>query len=148
MALYIPLRNPEKITLSKFFKLFLSLLLSSNLLFCNDKANISTEDLLNLQPPSIVDVLPSGEIFLYEKTQISKDRKSYESSLFLKNLVSGGKEIKVFDKRASYSNVQLGHAGKHIFYTAEGAGALRGTQQIWKKTLPFGIRKQVNFGMN
>ena len=142
MALYIPLRNPEKITLSKFFKLFLSLLLFSNLLFCNDKANISTADLLNLQPPSIVDVLPSGEIFLYEKTQISKDRKSYESSLFLKNLVSG-KEIKVFDKRASYSNVQLGHAGKHIFYTAEGAGALRGTQQIWKKTLPFGIRKQI-----
>ena len=142
MALYIPLRNPEKITLSKFFKLFFTLLLFSNLLFCNDKANISTEDLLNLQSPSIVDVLPSGEIFLYEKTQISKDRKSYESSLFLKDLVSG-KEIKVFDKRASYSNVQLGHAGKHIFYTAEGAGALRGTQQIWKKTLPFGMRKQI-----
>ena len=142
MVSYTPLRNPEKITLSKFFKLFLTLFLLSNLLLCNEKTKISTEDLLNLQPPSIVDALPSGEFFLYEKTQISKDRKSYESSLFLKNLVSG-KEIKVFDKRASYSNVQLGHAGKHIFFIAEGAGTLRGTQQIWKKTLPFGMRKQI-----
>ncbi len=142
MVSYTPLRNPEKITLFKFSNLFLTLFLLSNILFCNEKTKISTEDLLNLQQTSIVDVLPSGEVFLYEKTQISKDRKSYESSLFLKNHVSG-KEIKVFDKRASYSNVQLGQAGKHIFFIAEGAGTLRGTQQIWKKTLPFGMRKQI-----
>ena len=116
MALYIPLRNPEKITLSKFFKLFFTLLLFSNLLFCNDKANISTEDLLNLQPPSIVDVLPSGEIFLYEKTQISKDRKSYESSLFLK-ILSVARRLRFLIREHHILMCSSRHAGKpHFLY--------------------------------
>ena len=75
-----------------------------------------------------------------KRRKSQKIENSMNHHYFLKNLVSG-KEIKVFDKRASYSNVQLVHGFKHIFYTAEGAGALRGTQQIWKKTLPFGMRK-------
>jgi len=128
--------------LSKFLSLSFALLFLSGLLLSNAEDKILTEDILNFEQVDIVDTGSSGDIFLYEKTKVAKDKKTYESSLFLKNYITG-EEFKIFDKRTSYSNVQLGQNGKHIFYIDDGAGALRKTKQIWRKSIPYGIRKQL-----
>ena len=128
--------------MSKFLSLSFALLFLSGLLLSNAEDKILTEDILNFEQVDIVDTGSSGDIFLYEKTKVAKDKKTYESSLFLKNYITG-EEFKIFDKRTSYSNVQLGQNGKHIFYIDDGAGALRKTKQIWRKSIPYGIRKQL-----
>ena len=128
--------------MSKFLNLSFALLFLSGLLVGNTENKILTEDILNFEQVDIVDTGSSGDIFLYEKTKVAKDKKTYESSLFLKNYITG-EEFKIFDKRTSYSNVQLGQNGKHIFYIDDGAGALRETKQIWRKSIPYGIRKQL-----
>ena len=128
--------------MSKFLNLSFALLFLSGLLVGNTENKILTEDILNFEQVDIVDTGSSGDIFLYEKTKVAKDKKTYESSLFLKNYITG-EEFKIFDKRTSYSNVQLGQNGKHIFYIDDGAGALRKTKQIWRKSIPYGIRKQL-----
>ena len=128
--------------MSKFLSLSFALLFLSGLLLGNEEDKILTEDILNFEQVDIVDTGSSGDIFLYEKTKVAKDKKTYESSLFLKNYITG-EEFKIFDKRTSYSNVQLGQNGKHIFYIDDGAGALRKTKQIWRKSIPYGIRKQL-----
>lgn len=128
--------------MSKFLSLSFALLFLSGLLLGNAEDKILTEDILNFEQVDIVDTGSSGDIFLYEKTKVTKDKKTYESSLFLKNYRTG-EEFKIFDKRTSYSNVQLGQNGKHIFYIDDGAGALRKTKQIWRKSIPYGIRKQL-----
>ena len=128
--------------MSKFLSLSFALLFLSGLLLGNAEDKILTEDILNFEQVDIVDTGSSGDIFLYEKTKVAKDKKTYESSLFLKNYITG-EEFKIFDKRTSYSNVQLGQNGKHIFYIDDGAGALRKTKQIWRKSIPYGIRKQL-----
>jgi len=128
--------------LSKFLNLSFALLFLSGLLVGNTENKILTEDILNFEQVDIVDTGSSGDIFLYEKTKVAKDKKTYESSLFLKNYITE-EEFKIFDKRTSYSNVQLGQNGKHIFYIDDGAGALRETKQIWRKSIPYGIRKQL-----
>ena len=128
--------------MSKFLNLSFALLFLSGLLVGNTENKILTEDILNFEQVDIVDTGSSGDIFLYEKTKVAKDKKTYESSLFLKNYITE-EEFKIFDKRTSYSNVQLGQNGKHIFYIDDGAGALRETKQIWRKSIPYGIRKQL-----
>ena len=128
--------------MSKFLSLSFALLFLSGLLLSNAEDKILTEDILNFEQVDIVDTGSSGDIFLYEKTKVAKDKKTYESSLFLKNYITG-EGFKIFDKRTSYSNVQLGQNGKHIFYIDDGAGALRKTKQIWRKSIPYGIRKQL-----
>ena len=128
--------------MSKFLNLSFALLFLSGLLVGNTENKILTEDILNFEQVDIVDTGSSGDIFLYEKTKVAKDKKTYESSLFLKNYITG-EGFKIFDKRTSYSNVQLGQNGKHIFYIDDGAGALRKTKQIWRKSIPYGIRKQL-----
>jgi len=128
--------------LSKFLNLSFALLFLSGLLVGNTENKILTEDILNFEQVDIVDTGSSGDIFLYEKTKVAKDKKTYESSLFLKNYITE-EEFKIFDKRTSFSNVQLGQNGKHIFYIDDGAGALRETKQIWRKSIPYGIRKQL-----
>ena len=128
--------------MSKFLNLSFALLFLSGLLVGNTENKILTEDILNFEQVDIVDTGSSGDIFLYEKTKVAKDKKTYESSLFLKNYITE-EEFKIFDKRTSFSNVQLGQNGKHIFYIDDGAGALRETKQIWRKSIPYGIRKQL-----
>ena len=128
--------------MSKFLSLSFALLFLSSLLVGNTENKILTEDILNFEQVDIVDTGSSGDIFLYEKTKVAKDKTTYESSLFLKNYITE-EEFKIFDKRTSYSNVQLGQNGKHIFYIDDGAGALRVTKQIWRKSIPYGIRKQL-----
>ena len=128
--------------MSKFLSLSFALLFLSGLLVGNTENKILTEDILNFEQVDIVDTGSSGDIFLYEKTKVAKDKTTYESSLFLKNYITE-EEFKIFDKRTSYSNVQLGQNGKHIFYIDDGAGALRETKQIWRKSIPYGIRKQL-----
>ena len=128
--------------MSKFLSLSFALLFLSGLLLGNEEDKILTEDILNFEQVDIVDTGSSGDIFLYEKTKVAIDKKTYESSLFFKNYITG-EEFKIFDKRTSYSNVQLGQNGKHIFYIDDGAGALRKTKQIWRKSIPYGIRKQL-----
>ena len=128
--------------MSKFLSLSFALLFLSGLLLSNAEDKILTEDILNFEQVDIVDTGSSGDIFLYEKTKVAKDKKTYESSLFLKNYITE-EEFKIFDKRTSFSNVQLGQNGKHIFYIDDGAGALRETKQIWRKSIPYGIRKQL-----
>ena len=128
--------------MSKFLSLSFALLFLSSLLVGNTENKILTEDILNFEQVDIVDTGSSGDIFLYEKTKVAKDKTTYESSLFLKNYITE-EEFKIFDKRTSYSNVQLGQNGKHIFYIDDGAGALRETKQIWRKSIPYGIRKQL-----
>tara|TARA_B100000886_G_scaffold337574_1_gene298551 strand:- start:1517 stop:3493 length:1977 start_codon:yes stop_codon:yes gene_type:complete len=128
--------------LSKFLSLSFALLFLSGLLVGNTENKILTEDILNFEQVDIVDTGSSGDIFLYEKTKVAKDKKTYESSLFLKNYITE-EEFKIFDQRTSYSNVQLGQNGKHIFYIDDGGGALRETKQIWRKSIPYGIRKQL-----
>ena len=128
--------------MSKFLSLSFALLFLSGLLLSNAEDKILTEDILNFEQVDIVDTGSSGDIFLYEKTKVAIDKKTYESSLFFKNYITG-EEFKIFDKRTSYSNVQLGQNGKHIFYIDDGAGALRKTKQIWRKSIPYGIRKQL-----
>ena len=128
--------------MSKFLNLSFALLFLSGLLVGNAENKILTEDILNFEQVDIVDTGSSGDIFLYEKTKVAKDKTTYESSLFLKNYITE-EEFKIFDKRTSYSNVKLGQNGKHIFYIDDGAGALRETKQIWRKSIPYGIRKQL-----
>ena len=128
--------------MSKFLSLSFALLFLSGVLVGNTENKILTEDILNFEQVDIVDTGSSGDIFLYEKTKVAKDKKTYESSLFLKNYITE-EEFKIFDKRTSYSNVQLGQNGKHIFYIDDGVGALRETKQIWRKSIPYGIRKQL-----
>ena len=128
--------------MSKFLSLSFALLFLSGLLVGNAENKILTEDILNFEQVDIVDTGSSGDIFLYEKTKVAKDKTTYESSLFLKNYITE-EEFKIFDKRTSYSNVKLGQNGKHIFYIDDGAGALRETKQIWRKSIPYGIRKQL-----
>ncbi len=128
--------------MSKFLSLSFALLFLSGLLVGNTENKILTEDILNFEQVDIVDTGSSGDIFLYEKTKVAKDKKTYESSLFLKNYITE-EEFKIFDQRTSYSNVQLGQNGKHIFYIDDGGGALRETKQIWRKSIPYGIRKQL-----
>ena len=128
--------------MSKFLSLSFALLFLSGLLIGNTENKILTEDILNFEQVDIVDTGSSGDIFLYEKTKVAKDKKTYESSLFLKNYITE-EEFKIFDQRTSYSNVQLGQNGKHIFYIDDGGGALRETKQIWRKSIPYGIRKQL-----